>query len=283
MARVSRTSSSSHSYTYNGKELEAETGWHDYGQRVYDQQIGRFNKVDRFANKYMALSSYQYGTNNPIKYIDVNGDSLKLNNAQRSLQDLKLLVKERYRDRISLDENNYLLVDISDLREGQVKRDKGLDLLQEISSSDVKILYSSAEIEEFEDGQGVILVGKDPNGVVNASSKGKDSNGKNTIQPKEGFDGQLSITLYGSWNTNGGKSRQSVLFHELAENYYRSSGIDYDSKNGKPGAHELASRREGGYFGNNEPGSIIRFNKSQFSHAQKEVYNFIFQNWNEIN
>ncbi len=32
--------------------------------------------VDRFAEKYSGLSAYSYGANNPIKYIDVNGDSL---------------------------------------------------------------------------------------------------------------------------------------------------------------------------------------------------------------
>ena len=39
MAGVSKTAANSHSYTYNGKELEAETGWHDYGARMYDGQI----------------------------------------------------------------------------------------------------------------------------------------------------------------------------------------------------------------------------------------------------
>jgi hypothetical protein len=41
--------------------------------------VGRFNTVDRFAPKYASLNPYQYGANNPIKYIDVNGDSLRIN------------------------------------------------------------------------------------------------------------------------------------------------------------------------------------------------------------
>ncbi len=43
--------------------------------RQYDPQIGRFHCIDRFAEKYADLTPYQYGANNPIKYIDVNGDS----------------------------------------------------------------------------------------------------------------------------------------------------------------------------------------------------------------
>ncbi|MGB0522486.1 MAG: DUF6443 domain-containing protein [Flammeovirgaceae bacterium] len=63
-------------WTYNGKELEKRTDWFEYGQRDYDPQLGRFHKVDRFAEKYGSLTPYHYGANNPIKYIDINGDSL---------------------------------------------------------------------------------------------------------------------------------------------------------------------------------------------------------------
>lgn len=50
----------------------------DYGARFYDPEIGRFNVVDRYAEKYDAVSSYQYGGLNPILYVDVHGDSLML-------------------------------------------------------------------------------------------------------------------------------------------------------------------------------------------------------------
>ena len=49
---------------------------YDYGQRMYDPAIARFNRVDRFAEKYTSLTPYHYAANNPIYYIDVNGDSL---------------------------------------------------------------------------------------------------------------------------------------------------------------------------------------------------------------
>ena len=67
-----------HPYTYNGKELNEELGlhWHDYGARFYDAQLGKFHTHDRFAEKYAPLSPYQYTAGNPIKYIDVNGDSI---------------------------------------------------------------------------------------------------------------------------------------------------------------------------------------------------------------
>jgi len=62
---------------YNSKELQtdADLQWYDYGARMYDPQIGRFHTPDRFSEKYLNQSLYQYGLNNPLKFIDINGDS----------------------------------------------------------------------------------------------------------------------------------------------------------------------------------------------------------------
>jgi len=61
------------------KPLKIDVNWLDYGARMYDAELGRFHTKDRFAEKYFDFTPYQYGANNPIKYIDVNGDSLWIN------------------------------------------------------------------------------------------------------------------------------------------------------------------------------------------------------------
>ncbi|WP_192579183.1 RHS repeat domain-containing protein [Dyadobacter aurulentus] len=62
-------------YLFNGKELQSETGYLDFGARTYDPSIGRMTTVDRFTEKYANVSGYQYALNNPVINIDVNGDS----------------------------------------------------------------------------------------------------------------------------------------------------------------------------------------------------------------
>ena len=75
---------------YNGKELQDDElggvrlDWYDYGKRQFDPQIGRFTTQDRFAEKYYDLTTYQYGANNPIKFIDVNGGSIWVNSGSQS-------------------------------------------------------------------------------------------------------------------------------------------------------------------------------------------------------
>jgi len=65
--------SSTNKYLYNGKEAQEQTGWLDYGARMYDASLGRWFNIDPMAEKYLPISPYAYCANNVVNAIDVEG------------------------------------------------------------------------------------------------------------------------------------------------------------------------------------------------------------------
>ncbi|WP_420022577.1 RHS repeat-associated core domain-containing protein [Chryseobacterium rhizosphaerae] len=64
-----------YSYKYNGKELQ-ESGMYDYGARFYMPDLGRWGVIDNKAETYYPFSGYAYAINNPIKYLDPDGNDV---------------------------------------------------------------------------------------------------------------------------------------------------------------------------------------------------------------
>ena len=63
-------------YRFNGKELDEETGLAYYGARYSNNQMSMWLSVDRLAEKYPHSSPYVFSGNNPVSYVDPNGDSI---------------------------------------------------------------------------------------------------------------------------------------------------------------------------------------------------------------
>jgi len=66
-------------YGFNGiekdDEVKGEGSSLDFGSRIYDSRLGRWLSVDLKAAKYAAESPYGFAFNNPIYYVDPDGEN----------------------------------------------------------------------------------------------------------------------------------------------------------------------------------------------------------------
>jgi RHS repeat-associated protein len=63
-------------YKFGSKELikDFKLEQEDFGARLYSPQIGRWGVLDPMTGSFMAYSPYNYTTNNPVNFIDPNGE-----------------------------------------------------------------------------------------------------------------------------------------------------------------------------------------------------------------
>jgi RHS repeat-associated protein len=76
--RAPITNSCPQNYKFSGKERDAESGLDDFVARYYGNAVGRFSSPDSFLNdshvsEPQSWNEYAYARNNPLRYIDPNG------------------------------------------------------------------------------------------------------------------------------------------------------------------------------------------------------------------
>ncbi|MFV0554273.1 MAG: RHS repeat-associated core domain-containing protein [Mangrovibacterium sp.] len=64
-------------FLFNGKELDEETGLYYYGARYYNPRTSIFYGCDPLMEEYFWQSPYAYAANNPVRFIDWNGEGPK--------------------------------------------------------------------------------------------------------------------------------------------------------------------------------------------------------------
>ena len=262
---------------YAKKELTSKKssseGRNYYHARYYDPRTSVFLGVDRFAEKYASLTPYHYAANNPIMFIDINGDSLDVANNQQSRDDISGMVKNKNQQYISYSGDN-LSLNFGNLSQKEtdkiLKKDKGLALLNDLSTA--KENYSYAATHQHGEG---LEYSANANGPYQAVSKAELKSLNTTslvgqtigagpkqfawftntsktprgdeatlgvpyIRPSaaSGYDAIVTISPGTVYDGNGSAAKRSnYVRHELREAYLRTtSGMTYQQAHQKSGA-----------------------------------------------
>ena len=82
-------------YKYGAKELDRTHGLdlYDSEARWYDSLLGRTSTMDTLGEKYYSLSPYLWCAGNPVKNIDLKGDSVAVLYEQSAIGHLALLIQ----------------------------------------------------------------------------------------------------------------------------------------------------------------------------------------------
>ena len=78
-------------FKFTGKELDEEQGldWYYFGARYYDASIGRWLSLDPLAGKYQSLSPYNYVANNPLLFVDYDGNDFGISKSASGNKNFK--------------------------------------------------------------------------------------------------------------------------------------------------------------------------------------------------
>ena len=149
------------------KERDNETGLDYFGARYYSSALGRFSGTDpylihekKFSNPQI-WNMYSYVGNNPLKYIDPNGEILEIQGdeeaRQRALEAVRNGLRKEDRDKVLIVEGNgkngtkkgHFYIDAKALNEGKSKDENFRDLKQIVNSRNLGTLEIKDQNAQF--------------------------------------------------------------------------------------------------------------------------------------
>ena len=99
-------------YKYNGKEFETMHGRnaYDYGARFYDPLLPTWDRMDPLCEKYYHISPYAYCANDPVNFIDNDGEKV-LPSSLKEMVMIQNTLPQDARDYVRLDASGFIDVE----------------------------------------------------------------------------------------------------------------------------------------------------------------------------
>ena len=199
------TNASTQKYKYNGKEYDRVHGldWYDYGARFMNPDMGRFTTIDPMAEKYYSISPYAYCANNPVRYIDPDGNKIRIykKNQKQVLNYINKLAQGTF----AVDKKGYLF------------------LVKKSNTKGYSKTYTESLVRAIDNMKKTINIYVD-NYYIDENNNRQDISQKGEGTTKEYYNGEIVVVISGkSYNKLTDRDGNSIsdkpeyiLAHEIA-------------------------------------------------------------------